>query len=335
MADKAHERTDLEIARIQRHLAGIYSKALKDVSEQLKEYALTVKDKADKLYQAIADAETDKDKRAAESAYRLFFATQVKRDKAFKKTAADVSERLYKANTEAAEYINTKAAGVYTINYNQTGKGLEKDLIGYNFKAATEDDVEQYGQLSQQTVNKKKDTDWNKKNVRNAVIAGAVALTAIDKIFGNAAKSTTKKNRNSANRQASDMMTDAESKGNLDSMYRASDEGWELKKQWVCVYDNRTRPSHIVYNDLGPVELDYEYNTGLKRPRDPNCQIADEIHRCRCMLTRYTGHAQGGTRKAREGTVKGLVRDPSSFTGTKTIDIQDMSYKEWMEWRSR
>lgn len=335
MADKAHALTDREIEKMQRHIAGIYSRAQKDVSAQLHDYSLTVEGKADKLLRAIIEAKTESEKRKAESAYRRFFLVQVKRDKAFIKAVERASERLYKANTEAAEYINTKAAGVYALNYNQIGEGLKKDLDGYEFKPVSESDAEKYGRLSMQTIDEKKDRAWNEKNVRNAVIAGAVALTACNKIFNNAAKGTTKKNRNSANRQASDMMTDAESKGRLDSMYRASDEGFGVKKYWIATLDNRTRPTHRIYDGLDPVDLDYEYAPGLKKPRDPNCPDPNEVCGCRCRILYNTGRQRSATRAAREGTVKGTYRIDSNFRGTKTVSVPNMSYREWMEWRSR
>ena len=335
MADTAHLATDKELEKMERHLSAIYARAEKDVAAEFNPVLKAVKKRADKLYKAIQDAEDEKAEKAAKSAYKAFCISEVLRRSDFVKASKNAQKRLYMANQEAARYINSKTAHIYTINYNQIGRGLQRDLDGYSFKPVSEDDAEKYGQISQQTVDEKKDSEWNGKNIRNAVIAGALLYFAVDRIFGDAAKSTTRKNRDSSNRQANDMLTDAESKGRLDSMYRAYDEGFEVKKFWIATLDNRTRDTHIEYDSMEPVELDYEYAPGLKKPKDPNCSIMAEVCNCRCTLKYDTGHGRSATRAAREGDVTGSYKNPSSFRGTETVSVPNMTYKEWMQWRSK
>lgn len=335
MAD-AHALTDKEIAKIQRHLAGIYAKAKKDVAKTVRAWAASIDGQASKLREAIDTAEDDQAKSAAITAYKQFFLKAVKEDKSLARASNTAVSRLYAANVEAAKYINGKTAAVYARHYNETGKKLHGALDGYSFKAISEKDAADFGDVTQQTVNKKKDTAWNKKNISTAIVAGAFMLWGAQKIADNAAASAAQKNRNGANRQASDMLTDAESKGSLDSMWRAYDEGFdEIKKEWVCVFDNRTRDTHIDYNDLGPVDLDYEYAPGLSRPRDDNCGDPAEVCNCRCALDFKTVFSQKGTRSAREGEVTGSYKNPSSFEGTESVTVQDMSFEEWMKWRSK
>ena len=283
MADTAHLATDKELEKMERHLSAIYARAEKDVAAEFKPVLKAIKKKADELYKAIQEAEGEKAEKAAKSAYKAFYVSEVLRRRSdFAKASQNAQKRLYNANQEAARYINSKTAHIYAINYNQIGRGLQRDLDGYSFKPVSEDDAEEYGQISQQTVDEKKDMEWNGKNIRNAVIAGALLYYAADKIFGDVARSTTRKNRESSNRQANDMLTDAESKGRLDSMYRAYDEGFEVKKFWIATLDNRTRDTHIEYDSMDPVELDYEYAPGLKKPKDPNCSIMAEV--CNCFI---------------------------------------------------
>lgn len=335
MADIAHELTDRELEKMERHLSAIYARAEKDVAAEFKPVLKAVKKKADALYKAIKEAEDEKAERAAKIAYKAFYVSEVLRRKDFIKASQNAQKRLYSANQKAARYINSKTAHIYTINYNQIGRGLQRDLDGYSFQPVSEDDAEEYGQISQQTVDEKKDKEWNGKNIRDAVLAGALLYYAVDKIFGDTAKSTTRKNLESSNRQANDMLTDAESKGRLDSMYRASDEGFTVKKYWIATLDNRTRDTHIEYDSIGTVDLDYEYAPGLKKPKDPNCSIMSEVCNCRCTLKYDTGHGRSATRTAREGDVHGSYKKPSSFSGTETVSVPNMTYKEWMAWRSR
>lgn len=335
MADAAHAETDKRILAMQKRLNSVYREAQKDVSAEMLKYAETVKAKADKLLDAVNNATDEKAKQAAKGAYFAFFAVELRRDKRFKQMTKAVAETLYGANMASAERINAGTADIYTINYNQIGRGLERDLDGYRFQPVSEDEVAKYGEVTQQTVDKRKDTAWNEQNVRNAVIAGAALYLAADKIFNNAAKKTVQKNRDSAHRQASDMFTDAETKGRLDGMYRASDEGHAVKKIWKATNDNRTRDSHREYGSMPSMPLDYEYNTGLKKPKDDDCPFPAEVYNCRCTLLTDVGQERSKTMAAREGEVTGSYFKSSSFKDTETVIVPNMTYKEWMKWRSR
>lgn len=327
----AHKQTDDEIDKIQRHLAVLYAAAQRAVNKKLKEYAASIKE-ADALYEKIGKAETETEKRSAESAYRLFFAKLTKSD-GYKALSKGITKDLTAVNKQAAKYINTKTPAAYAENYNAIGQGLQKDLNGYEFKAVTVTEAAEYANIQKQTIDTAEDTKWNAKTLVKSVIAGAVIGKAVDKIFGDAARNIVNQNRASAFRQASDMMTGAENTGRLHSMYRASDEGFTVKKYWLCAKDNRTRDSHIYYDSMPPVELDYEYAPGLKRPRDPDCGIMEEVCNCRCSIQFDAGFGRSSTMAAREGEVTGSYMRGSSFSGTETVTVPNMSYEEWMRWR--
>ena len=335
--DAAHRATDKEIERLQKKIRPIYAKAKKKIGAEIDGWIKTVKDRSDELLQRIESAKTESELQAARNAYNQFFVRSVNnKDSRFSKMQHEVVKHLYDANKETARLINLKTAQIYADNYNFVGRQIQRDLDGYEFKQISEEDADQYGEITRQTVDRKKDRSWNEKNIASAIVAGSLMLWGADKIAKHAAALTAKKNLDGANRQASDMLTDAENKGRLDSMYRAYDEGFEdVKKEWVCVFDNRTRESHRRYNDIGPVELDYEYASGLQRPRDPDCPDPDEVCRCRCALVTSFGRSMGKTRAARVGTVTGTYQKQSSFRGTYTEQVERMTYKEWMKWRSR
>lgn len=334
--DAAHRATDKEIARLQKSLRRIYALAEKQVGAEIDEWIKTIKERADELQQKIESAETDQELKAAKSIYKQFFVSAVKKDSRFAKMQQEAAKRLYAANTEASRRINAHTAKIYADNYNFTGRQIQRDLDGYEFKQISEEDANQYGEITRQTVDQKKDREWNERNIASAIVAGSFMLWGADKIAKHAAALTAKKNLDGANRQASDMLTDAESKGRLDSLYRAYDEGfYGIKKEWVCVFDNRTRDTHRKYNDIGPVPLDFEYNDGLKRPKDSNCRDLADVCNCRCAITWDTGFAKSGTRAARVGEVTGSYKKPSSFKNTKTETVKQMTYRKWMRWRSR
>ena len=146
------------------------------------------------------------------------------------------------------------------------------------------------------------------------------------------AKLTVEKNRSSASMHNSGMGTDAENKARLDGMYWAEYLGSKMEKVWIATPDNRTRDSHAML-DGASVPLGDVFDNGLERPRDPN-GIPSEICNCRCSLKhRDVGGIKGNTRFARQGEVTGSYKKSSSFEGTKSIEIPNMSYKEFMKWR--
>lgn len=331
MADKAHIWTDKEIAKIQRHIVRFYAVAAKEVSKALSEYAEKIKTKADKLLQDIKDAKDETALKAAKMAYKRFYISEVLTSKEYQKTAQRAAQSLYEANTKAAEYINKKTAKIYAENYNAEGRKLGKDIRGYEFKPVSERDAGLYADITRQTIDKGKDKKWNVQNLKKSVVAGALANYAVDKIIDNAVRVTVQKNRNSANRQASDMAADAESLGRLDSFSRVEDEGFQIKKKWVATLDNRTRESHADLDGV-VIDLDDEFLDGLSRPRDPN-GAPEEIYNCRCTLAYEAGQKASETRAERVGTVTGSYKRSSSFTDTETGKVSNMTYKEWQKWR--
>ena len=144
--------------------------------------------------------------------------------------------------------------------------------------------------------------------------------------------STVEKNRNSASMHSNGMGTDAENKARLDGMYRAEDMGNSITKIWIATLDNRTRDSHAAL-DGAEIALDEIFDNGCSRPRDPNGTPA-EICNCRCSLKYGVGQSKGATRSSRLGTVTGSYKKSSSFKGTTSQEIANMTYKEWMKWRA-
>lgn len=329
----AHKKTDDEIDRVQRHLAAFYIIAQRSITKKLKAFAATLKE-ADALYDNIGKAKTEAEKRSAESAYRLFFAKLTKTPE-YKELSKSVADEMTSVNQQAAKYINDNTPAVYAMNYNAVGQGLQKDLNGYSFQPVTTAEAAQYGNVQKQTVDTKADKAWNAKTLVKSVIAGAVVGKAVDVIFGDTVRRIISNNRSSANRQASDMMTSAENLGRIDSMWRASDEGHSVKKRWIATHDNRTRDTHIEYDGLPAMPLDYEYNYGLRKPRDPHCPIMEEVCNCRCVINYDTGFQRTSTRAAREGEVTGSYMRGSSFSGTRTVITPQMTYREWQRWRSQ
>ena len=331
MADTAHYQTDLKLEEMEKRLSAIYSRTEKTVQKKMADYAASVDKKSTELLQAYKDAETEDEKRKAKKAYIRFYRKLVK-SKEFVSLSAAVADDLYKANVEASAYINSHTPSIYALNYNYINAEMAKDIDGFKPQEITDTEAEKYSGYTQQTVDRKKDTDWNKDNLKKSVIAGSLLLLGASAIMKRSANSTVEKNRNSASMHNSGMGTDAENKARLDGMYRAEDMGNSITKIWIATLDNRTRDAHAD-RDGEEIALDDEFAPGLSRPRDPN-GVLSEICNCRCSLKYGVGQSKGKTRSSRLGTVTGSYKKTSSFKGTTSEEIANMTYQEWMKWRA-
>ena len=330
MADIAHAKTDQKLEEMEKRLSAIYSRAEKTAQKKMADYAKSIDEKSEELLQAYKDAETEDEKRKAKKAYIRFY-RQVVKSKEFSVLSANVADDLYKANLQASEYINSQTPSIYALNYNYINAEMTKDIDGFKPQEITDTEAEKYSGYTQQTIDKKKDTAWNKDNLKKSVISGSLLLLGAYAIMKRSANSTVEKNRNSASMHSNGMGTDAENKARLDGMYRAEDMGNSITKIWIATLDNRTRDSHAAL-DGAEIALDEIFDNGCSRPRDPNGALS-EICNCRCSLKYGVGQSKGKTRSSRLGTVTGSYKEPSSFKGTTSQEIADMSYREWMKWR--
>ena len=331
MADKAHRLTDEKLEEMEKRLSAIYSRAGKTVQKKMADYAKSIDEKSAELLQAYNDAETDDEKQKAKKAYIRFYRKLVK-SKEFVSLSAAVADDLYKANVEASAYINSQTPSIYALNYNYINKEMAKDIDGFTPQEITEAEAEKYSGYTQQTVDNKKDTDWNKENLKKSVLSGSLLLLGADVIMKRSANSTVEKNRNSASMQSNGMGTDAENKARLDGMYWAEYLGNRMHKAWIATLDNRTRHSHAMLDGVA-IPLNEIVDNGCSRPRDPN-GTPEEICNCRCSLEYVrVGGEPGRTRSARQGTATGSYKKYSSFKGTKSIEVPNMSYREFMKWR--
>ena len=302
MADIAHTKTDQKLEEMEKRLSAIYSRAEKTVQKKMADYAKSIDEKSAELLQAYKDAETDDEKQKAKKAYIRFY-RQVVKSKEFVSMSANVADDLYKANLQASAYINSQTPSIYTLNYNYINAEMAKDIDGFTPQEITEAEAEKYSGYTQQTVDRKKDTSWNKDNLKKSVLAGSLLLLGASAIMKRSANSVAEKNRNSASMHSNGMGTDAENKARLDGMYRAEDMGNSITKIWMATLDNRTRDAHAD-RDGEEIALDDEFAPGLSRPRDPNGALS-EICNCRCSLKYGVGQSKGKTRSSRLGTVTG------------------------------
>ena len=330
--DKAHRLTDKKLEEMEKRLSAIYSASEKKIQSKMLDFAKSIEGRASELLNAIKQAEAENEAKKAKNDYIQYFKKEVVKSKAFKDLSKEIAIDLFNTNTESSAFINSKTPEIYALNYNWINQQLSKDIPDFVAQEITAKEADEYGELTKQTVSKSKDTKWNENNIKKSVVVGASLLLGANAIMKRSAKLTVEKNRNSASMHNSGMGTDAENKARLDGMYWAEYLGNKMEKVWIATPDNRTRDSHAML-DGASVPLGDVFDNGLERPRDPNGTPA-EICNCRCSL-KYVdvGGERGQTRSARQGEVTGSYKKSGSFKGTKSIEISNMSYKEFMRWR--
>ena len=182
MADTAHRLTDEKLEEMEKRLSAIYSGVEKTVQKKMADYANTIDEKSEELLQAYKNAETEDEKRKAKMAYIRFYRKLVK-SKEFVSLSASVADDLYKANVEASAYINSQTPSIYALNYNYINAEMAKDIDGFTPQEITETEAKKYSGYTQQTVDRKKDTAWNKDNLKKSVIAGSMLLLGASAIM--------------------------------------------------------------------------------------------------------------------------------------------------------
>lgn len=68
----------------------------------------------------------------------------------------------------------------------------------------------------------------------------------------------------------------------LDCAYRARQMGCDTVKQWIAVFDGKTRESHRLV-DKEWRELEEPFSNGLMYPKEPGAPAAERCN-CRCIL---------------------------------------------------
>lgn len=106
--------------------------------------------------------------------------------------------------------------------------------------------------------------------------------------------------------------TEVNGASNTGSFEAAKENAEGCLKEWITSGLPNTRESHLAYEALGQVELDYDYASGLQFPGDENCQDGGDIINC------YTGDLE----------IKGLlIAAQKSFYSGKIREIKTVGGK--------
>lgn len=284
MADRAHVLTDKELAKMERHLAGIYDRAGKELAK-----------KADKYFQRFAELDAAKWKlveagKLTEADYKLWRQNKMMTGLHWTKMKEQAAQELLQANKTAQAYINGRLPGVYATNYNVTAQGVSEAVKGYSFELVDASTVKNLATsdktlLPYKYVDGKKDVRWNTQKVNSEVLQGIIQGDSIPHL-ARRLQNVTEMNRASAIRNARTTVTSAENKGRMDMLHDAAEKGVITHKVWLAAIDARTREAHAEL-DGEEAEIDEPFTNSIGEimyPGDPDADPAN-VYNCRCSLT--------------------------------------------------
>jgi SPP1 gp7 family putative phage head morphogenesis protein len=133
-------------------------------------------------------------------------------------------------------------------------------------------------------LNGVKDVRWNTQKVNSAVLQGILQGESIPNL-AKRLRSVTDMNKASSIRNARTAVTGAECKGRQDSYENATQDGIELKREWISAIDGRTRHAHrLLDGQLADVDKPFKSELGpIMFPGDTSADPAN-VYNCRCTI---------------------------------------------------
>lgn len=293
--DKLRQKTDKELAKLEKKLDSVYRQAEKDIAEKWDAYMKKAAEKLEPLEKAYADAKASGDKEAIAQTGKALGQEkfrQTLQNARFKDMLDETTEKIADVNKIALSYINDEQPKVYSNNYNGTLKEVKNDIKGLNtgvkFNMVDERTVKELARkkdllYSQKTLNRAKDKKWNLKALTSQVTQGILQGESVPDIAKRLA-AVSDMNRTSCIRNARTMTTTSENSGRLAGLKEAEEKGIVYEKQWMATNDDRTRESHAELDGVS-VPVDDPFPNGLMYPGDMSGD-AEEVYNCRCSMVR-------------------------------------------------
>ena len=284
MADVAHRITDKKLAKMERKLSAIYSRAGKELEAAAKEFfdQYKAKDAAKKLLVESGDLSQEE--------YLRWRRTQIFMGDHYARLQEKAAQELLNADRTAMEYINGELPEIYAMNYNSAGNGVSSLVRGYSFEMTDANTIRNLATknktlLPYKIVDGKKAIRLNTQRINSEVLQGLLQGESMGKIAKRFQTAIPEMNAVSAIRNARTSVTSAENKGRMDSYAKAQEDGVIMKRVWLAMHDHRTRPEHL---ELDGQEADIDepfYNSlgAIMYPGDPNADPAN-VYNCRCSL---------------------------------------------------
>ena len=329
MPDYGSRVADKAIERAARKIHKVYKQAAEELQEKLDDFLVRHREKGKEMLDKLKNGEI------TQAAYHAWMRGQVFIGKQWKNKVDSAVKIMEKANEEAAKIIATERLYVFAENYNFSAYELEKKIMGViSFNIYNESTVGRLltknpKLLPEWKIDEPKDYKWNRQKVENSITQGIIQGEGIDKITDRLVDNLVTQNENRMRTFARTSITGAQNAGRQKQMEDAEEDGIDLKKRWVATLDDRTRDTHQELDGQEiPVKDSFEVaGMSIRYPGDPNAE-PELVYNCRCsMIEVYEGIKRKSVRRAYEEA------DESGHR--KSYTVEDMTYKEWKEWKER
>lgn len=286
MTDKAREKADKELLKMERYLAGLYKQAGKDLEDKFKQYT---KDFERLEEQHKGDVESGNWTQEQFDEWRK---NKLLYGEHWTRLIQYAQKEMANANKTAIAYVNDKATQVYADSYNSLREVIENsDVKGYSFELVDANTVKNLVKEEgiilppKKNLDVQKDKLWNAKQVNAQLLQGILQGESIPKI---AARMQNVANADlaGATRTARTMITAAENSGRQSGMNKAEEDGIIFWKMWIATSDERTRESHNVLNGQVVPNGEMFVTINGEELEFPGDWRADgsEVYNCRCSL---------------------------------------------------
>ena len=262
---QAHKATDKEIARIEKKIRAIYSKAGKEMQADA-ERVMGIFEKQDALKKAQVASGALKEEEYLAWRERAF--TQGAH---YTRLTEQLTQTALNADKVAIAYTNGQMAGIYALNFNAVNTTIGSVVKGYSFELVNPTMIKNLVKdnpnlLPLKKVNEKKVVRWAKSKINTELTQGIIKGESIPKIAKRLEKVTGMESRYAVT-NARTMCTSAENKARLDGMEDAH-------RDWHADLDGET----------AEIDEPFENEYGeIMYPGDPDAEPANNYN-CRCSL---------------------------------------------------
>lgn len=275
---------DIRMKKVGKRIHGVYDQAQKELTEKVDSFFANF-EKLDAQKRALVDAG-----KLTKKEYRTWRMNKMLMGKKYTDLRDTMADRMTHANEIAAKYMNGELPAIYAHNFNDVGRGVQKQIKGFSFDLVNERTVRNLSTqnktlLPYKFVDGRRDVRWNTKRVNSAMLQGILQGESIPKI-AERLMGVTRMNEESALRNARTAFTGAQNKGRMDAMEDMAEKGVIIEKEWNAITgDSRTREAHLELHGVRvPYDEPFINDIGeIMYPGDPNADPAN-VYNCRCAV---------------------------------------------------
>lgn len=331
--NEADRGTDRALADLERRINSVYSKAAKELQEEIDAFFKHFADQDKKMKDLIGQKRNGKE--WTEKDYQQWRLNQMGRGARLEALRDKLAERATEAKEVALAYVNDATPGIYSLNRNYTAYTIESVHPSADFTLFDEQTVKRL--IVEQpdvmpyyperlALKRGIDLAFGKQQITASVTGSILQGRSIKQISDDLQARIVTMSRVSAIRAARTAVTAAQNAGRMDS-YAAADEMWGIKskKKWVATKDLRTRHDHgMADNQI--VDYDQPFDVGgykMMFPGDGSLGApGHELYNCRCTVVNATDDDLEAGRH--------MMRVKNPETGEYEF-VKKKSYKEWYD----